>query len=71
MEKPFLADKFQIAWSELKPENIVSDITEAIEIAQNQVDLISQPSPAGDELTFENRMKDLSEMKFKKFKLVE
>ena len=53
MEKPFLADKFQIAWSELKPENIVSDITEAIEIAQNQVDLISQPSSAGDELTFE------------------
>ena len=56
MEKPFLADKFQIAWSELKPENIVSDITEAIEIAQNQVDLISQPSPAGDELTFENTL---------------
>ena len=56
MEKPFLADKFQIAWSELKPENIVSDITEAIEIAQNQVDLISQPSSAGDELTFENTL---------------
>ena len=56
MEKPFLADKFQIAWSELKPENIVADITEAIEIAQNQVDLISQPSPAGDELTFENTL---------------
>ena len=56
MQKPFLADKFQIAWSELKPENIVSDITEAIEIAQNQVDLISQPSPAGDELTFENTL---------------
>ena len=56
MEKPFLADKFQIAWSELKPENIVSDITEAIEIAQNQVDLISQPCPAGDELTFENTL---------------
>ena len=29
MEKPFLADKFQIAWSE-PAENIVSDITEAI-----------------------------------------
>ena len=56
MEKPFLADKFQIAWSELKPENIVSDITEAIETAQNQVDLISQPSSAGDELTFENTL---------------
>ena len=56
MEKPFLADKFQIAWSELKPENIVSDITEAIEIAQNQVDLISQPSSAGDKLTFENTL---------------
>ena len=56
MEKPFLADKFQIAWSELKPEYIVSDITEAIEIAQNQVDLISQPCPAGDELTFENTL---------------
>ena len=56
MEKPFLADKFQIAWSELKPENIVSDITEAIEIAQNQVDKISQPSSAGDELTFENTL---------------
>ena len=56
MEKPFLADKFQIAWSELKPESIVSDITEAIEIAQNQVDLISQPCPAGDELTFENTL---------------
>ena len=56
MEKPFLADKFQIAWSELKPENIVSDITEAIANAQNQVDLISQPSSAGDELTFENTL---------------
>ena len=56
MQKPFLDDKFQIAWSELKPENIVSDITEAIEIAQNQVDLISQPCPAGDELTFENTL---------------
>ena len=56
MEKPFLADKFQIAWSELKPENIVADITEAIEIAQNQVDLISQPSSAGYELTFENTL---------------
>ena len=56
MQKPFLADKFQIAWSELKPEYIVSDITEAIEIAQNQVDLISQPCPAGDELTFENTL---------------
>ena len=56
MQKPFLDDKFQIAWSELKPENIVSDITEAIEIAQNQVDLISQPSSAGDELTFENTL---------------
>ena len=56
MEKPFLADKFQIAWSELKPENIVSDITEAIETAQNQVDLISQPCPSGDDLTFENTL---------------
>ena len=56
MQKPFLDDKFQIAWSELKPESIVSDITEAIEIAQNQVDLISQPCPAGDELTFENTL---------------
>ena len=56
MEKPFLADKFQIAWSELKPENIVADITEAIEIAQNQVDKISQPSSAEDELTFENTL---------------
>ena len=56
MQKPFLDDKFQITWSELKPESIVSDITEAIEIAQNQVDLISQPSPAGDELTFENTL---------------
>ena len=56
MQKPFLDDKFQITWSELKPESIVSDITEAIEIAQNQVDLISQPCPAGDELTFENTL---------------
>ena len=56
MQKPFLDDKFQITWSELKPESIVSDITEAIEIAQNQVDLISQPGPAGDELTFENTL---------------
>ena len=56
MQKPFLDDKFQIAWSELKPESIVSDITEAIETAQNQVDLISQPCPAGDELTFENTL---------------
>ena len=56
MQKPFLDDKFQIAWSELKPESIVFDITEAIEIAQNQVDLISQPCPAGDELTFENTL---------------
>ena len=56
MQKPFLDDKFQITWSELKPESIVSDITEAIEIAQNQVDLISQPSSAGDELTFENTL---------------
>ena len=56
MEKPFIADKFQIAWSELKPEYIVSDITEAIETAQNQVDLISQPCPAGDDLTFENTL---------------
>ena len=56
MQKPFLDDKFQITWSELKPESIVSDITEAIEIAQNQVDLISQPGSAGDELTFENTL---------------
>ncbi len=56
MQKPFLDNKFQITWSELKPESIVSDITEAIEIAQNQVDLISQPCPSGDDLTFENTL---------------
>ena len=50
MQKPFLDDKFQITWSELKPESIVSDITEAIETAQNQVDLISQPCPSGGEI---------------------
>ena len=56
MEKPFLDDKFQISWSNLKPEYIVSDITEAIENAQKRIDSLSKTDFPEEGLTFENTL---------------
>ncbi len=56
MEKPFLDDKFQISWSNLKPEHIVSDITEAIENAQKRIDSLSKTDFPEEGLTFENTL---------------
>ena len=56
MEKPFLDDKFQISWSDLKPEYIVSDITEAIENAQKRIDSLSKTDFPEEGLTFENTL---------------
>ena len=56
MQKPFLDNKFQISWSDLKPEYIVSDITEAIENAQKGVNLLSEIDFPEEGLTFENTL---------------
>ena len=56
MEKPFLDDKFQISWSDLKPKYIVSDITEAIENAQKRIDSLSKTDFPEEGLTFENTL---------------
>ena len=47
---PFLDDSFHIRWTELKPENVVPDITLALERAEAKMEAIR--STETEELTF-------------------
>ena len=56
MEHPFLEDEFKIRWSQLKPENVVSDISEAIKRAEDKVSALCGDDSPETELTFENTL---------------
>ena len=56
MEHPFLEDEFKIRWSQLKPENVVSDISEAIKRAEDKISALSGDDSPETELTFENTL---------------
>ena len=47
---PFLDDSFHIRWAELKPENVVPDVTLALERAEAKMDAIRSIKP--EEVTF-------------------
>lgn len=53
--RPFLQDDFEIRWSALVPEAVVSDITEALSEAQSRIDALSADFDPKD-LTFENTL---------------
>ena len=56
MEHPFLEGEFKIRWSQLKPENVVSDISEAIKRAEDKISTLSSDDFPESELTFENTL---------------
>ncbi|MBA73565.1 MAG: oligopeptidase A [Verrucomicrobiales bacterium] len=56
MEHPFLEDEFKIRWSQLRPENVVPDIAEAIRRAENKINVLSGEDFPDSGLTFENTL---------------
>ena len=52
MINPFLDDSFHIRWSELKPEQVIPDITLALERAEQKLAAIRSIPP--EEATFRN-----------------
>ena len=56
MEHPFLEDKFKIRWSQLRPENVASDISEAIKRAEDKINALSGDDFPEGGLTFENTL---------------
>ena len=54
MEHPFLEDEFKIRWSQLKPENVVPDISEAIKRAEDKISALSGDNFPETGLTIEN-----------------
>ncbi|MFT5465734.1 MAG: oligopeptidase A [Verrucomicrobiales bacterium] len=59
MKHPFLADKFEIPWSKLKPRHVEPDITKALEDADSRIAAIA--APTDEPLTFENTLLALDE----------
>ena len=49
---PFLNESFHISWSELKPENIVPDMTLALKRAESEMETIRNLPP--EEVDFRN-----------------
>jgi oligopeptidase A len=57
---PFLDESFLIPWSRLVPETITDDITEALGVAQKNIDDLCE-EVAAEDLSFENTLLALEE----------
>lgn len=61
MNHPFLSPGLPIRWSQLTPDHIEPDITEALRRAQANIDAIASLPPVGAELTFASTFLALEE----------